>query len=272
MGFRLFRHTRKQIVNPLVDFVLTKNRLAHLNPDSNGPGSARKLCETGYTGLGYTSYGELASQEDGDEEGGGSYDVQRQAKSVTRRVSPQLRAKLCESGFTGLGWGHFQEVAALTPELQDYWLKKASNEGMGKRELRDEIKLAKQKEKEESAPKLKGDAMLIGEQEFGERASQKYDKDTVNDYARVASRVPAPLRRGALTYSHHKNVAERFPPTRRRVGLSFSHHEAVSPGKPVYRRKRGFCGTSGSAVMDVLSGGIDLDPAMRSLPDLALHW
>ena len=79
-----------------------------------------------------------------------------------------------------------------------------------------------------------GDAILQGEEMYGERAHQAFELLNLSEagrmeYVRVAQRVPTSRRRKGLSWSHHRAVAALEPPAqkewlRRAVDEGLSHH------------------------------------------------
>lgn len=79
-----------------------------------------------------------------------------------------------------------------------------------------------------------GDAILYGEELYGEEAHQAIEEmnlseDARQEYVRVAVRVPRSRRRKGLSWSHHRAVAALPPPEqtqwlRRAVDEGLSHH------------------------------------------------
>lgn len=76
---------------------------------------------------GYATYGELASQEDGD--GKYSHKSLYQAKWVAAQIPISRRLET-------LSFGHHDVVAGLSPEYQTHWLDKASNDELSVSALR----------------------------------------------------------------------------------------------------------------------------------------
>lgn len=81
-----------------------------------------------------------------------------------------------------------------------------------------------------------GDAILAGEELYGERSYQAYEAFQMNtrqlqDCARIASRFPHSLRRVSLTWSHHRAIAavptldERRDWLKRTLNEGLSHHD-----------------------------------------------
>lgn len=80
-----------------------------------------------------------------------------------------------------------------------------------------------------------GDAILAGEELFGERSYQAFEQfnlshEVLKECARISSRIPHSRRRVSLTWSHHRAVAalptleDRQEWLRRASAESLSHH------------------------------------------------
>lgn len=80
-----------------------------------------------------------------------------------------------------------------------------------------------------------GDALIKGEELYGEEAFQAFEElnlsvDARFEYRRVSQKVPFSRRRKGLSWSHHRAVAALDPPEqkewlKRAVNESMSHHE-----------------------------------------------
>lgn len=91
-----------------------------------------------------------------------------------------------------------------------------------------------------------GDAILLGEKLFGERAYQAFEylnvsEEGMREFARVAQRVPRSLRRKDLSWSHHRAVAalpsyeEKKTWLKIAADMRLSHHnlrDALRNGAP----------------------------------------
>jgi len=62
-----------------------------------------------------------------------SEDARQEYVRVAQRVPPSRRRK-------GLSWSHHRAVAALEPDAQKDWLKRAKDEGLSHHQLRDEMR------------------------------------------------------------------------------------------------------------------------------------
>lgn len=80
-----------------------------------------------------------------------------------------------------------------------------------------------------------GDALITGEELYGEEAFQSFEElnlseDARFEYRRVSAKVPFSRRRKGLSWSHHRAVASLEPPEqkewlRRAADESLSHHQ-----------------------------------------------
>ena len=90
-----------------------------------------------------------------------------------------------------------------------------------------------------------GDAIMLGEQLYGEKAYQAFEglglsEDGRREYLRVSQRVPRSLRRKDLSWSHHRAVASLDVPEQRlwlkkASDEQLSHHalrDALREGAP----------------------------------------
>jgi hypothetical protein len=90
-----------------------------------------------------------------------------------------------------------------------------------------------------------GDAILLGEKLYGEKAYQAFESLNVSEkgmweYMRVSARVPRSTRRKDLSWSHHRAVASLSPPEQKKwlrtaSEQRMSHHalrEALSDAAP----------------------------------------
>jgi len=90
-----------------------------------------------------------------------------------------------------------------------------------------------------------GDAILYGEELYGERAYQAFEllnlsEESMRECARVSARVPMSRRRKGVSWSHHRAVAALPPPEQKEwLGRikeqGLSHHalrDALRNGRP----------------------------------------
>ena len=100
-----------------------------------------------------------------------------------------------------------------------------------------------------------GDAILYGEEMYGDEAHQAIEEmnlseDARQEYVRVATKVPRSRRRKGLSWSHHRAVAALPPPEqkewlKRAVEEGLSHHQLrdeLRNGEPKEERRCRCCG------------------------------
>jgi hypothetical protein len=77
-----------------------------------------------------------------------------------------------------------------------------------------------------------GDAIILGEKLYGEKAYQAFESLNISEkgrweYMRVSLRVPRSSRRAGLSWSHHRAVAS-LPPPEQKKWLKAAHDQGLS--------------------------------------------
>jgi hypothetical protein len=103
-----------------------------------------------------------------------------------------------------------------------------------------------------------GDWLLVVEARFPEQFSQatellELSEKGLQEYIRVAEKVPRSVRRKELSWSHHRAVAALEPPEQQEwlekaVTLGLSHHELRQQLKPAELEPVRVCGECGRAL------------------------